>query len=520
MTNPAAEVELGAVRAALAERLAPQPVVSDPAELAVYCNDVSGLSAPEPLLVATPRSTDDVAAAVRAAAESDVALGVRGGGMSYTLGYAARSPDTLLLDLSQLDEIHEINTSDGYAAVGAGCTWQQLTDALKPLNMQSLLSGPISGSVSTIGGAISQGVPGDLHGLLGLEVITAQGERVITGAAGLADAGGFYRGFGPDLTGLFVGDCGVYGIKTRVWLRIVPRPDGVAFASFAFETLADMVQAMVSVARMGGAVRAFGMDPLKSQTAARVDAREGISTLWQVIKNAPTLGAGLASAARILRAGRNVMADVKWSLHLTTESFSQVDAVAQMDEARIICRRAGVEIEASVPEALYGKPFSIRGFVGLSGERWLPVHAIFPYDQADAVVSRVQSFFADHDDALTAHDIKHSYIVSAASASHWLIEPMFYWRDALTPLHLAHLSARNRERFGAAAENPAARNAVLECRRQLIELFAELGAVHLQLGKVYEYAGRMDPGAAAMAMAIKDVLDPRRRLNRGNLGFD
>lgn len=504
---------------ALAARLGEQ-LIQDREALALFANDVSGAQAALPLFAAAPRSTEQVMAAVQAAVELDLALAVRGGGMSYTGGYLAAAPGTLLLDLTGLNEIHQINAADGYVAVGAGCTWQQLGAALKPLNMQSLLSGPISGSVSTIGGAVSQGVPGDLHGLLGLEVITPGGERVVTGAAGLAGAGGFYRGFGPDLTGLFVGDCGIYGVKTRVWLRIVPRPAGVAFASFAFETLADMVQAMVAVVRMGGAVRAFGMDPLKSQTAARVDTREGIGTLWQVVSSAPTLGAGLARAGRILRAGRNVMADVKWSLHLTTESFSQVDAASQMDQARAICRQAGVELQASVPEALYGKPFSIRGFVGLTGERWLPVHGIFSYDRADEVVSRVQMFFAEHDGALAAHDIKHSYIVSAASASHWLIEPMFYWRDGLTPLHLAHLSARNRERFGAAADNPAAREAVFACRRQLLELFAELGAVHLQLGKVYDYSGRMDPGAVAVATAIKDVLDPQRRLNPGNLGLD
>ena len=37
------------------------------------------------------------------------------------------------------------------------------------------------------------------------------------------------------------------------------------------------------------------------------------------------------------------------------------------------------------------------------------------------------------------------------------MEPMFYWRDALDPLHLKHLSERNRARFGDFAANPDAR---------------------------------------------------------------
>ena len=44
------------------------------------------------------------------------------------------------------------------------------------------------------------------------------------------------------------------------------------------------------------------------------------------------------------------------------------------------------------------------------------------------------------------------------------IEPMFYWRDALDPLHLRHLSEKNRARFGALAANPAAREAVRDAR--------------------------------------------------------
>ena len=507
------------LRAALASRLGDQ-VIKDPDTLAMFDNDISGTAAAAPLLAVAPQSTDDVIAATQAATEMGVALAIRGGGMSYTEGYVTRAPNTLLMDLRQLTRIHEINADDGYVSVDAGCTWRQLADALQQQALQTVLRGPISGSVSTVGGAVSQGLPGDLHGLLGLEVVTAQGERIVTGAAGVSGVSGFYRGFGPDLTGIFVGDCGAYGIKTKVWLRIVPRAAGAAFASFAFDTLGDMVEAMAAVSRLGGAVRPFGMDPLKSQTAARVDVREGLNTLWQVIRNAPNRRAGLASAARILRAGRNVMIDVQWSLHLTAESFSQADADAQISAARNVCSRRGAEIEASVPQALHGKPFSIRGFVGLEGERWLPVHGIFPFSKVGTVVHRVEQFFAEQRDTLAAHDIKHSFIVSAVSSSHWLIEPMFYWRDELTPLHLAHLSPRNRERFGGAAGNAAAREVVFAVRRRLVALFADLGALHLQLGKVYDFADRVDPGAYELATAVKDTLDPQRRLNPGNLGWE
>ena len=81
-----------------------------------------------------------------------------------------------------------------------------------------------------------------------------------------------------------------------------------------------------------------------------------------------------------------------------------------------------------------------------------------------------------------------------------------------------HVSS-NRERFGGAAGNAAAREVVFAVRRKLVAMFAELGAVHLQLGKVYDFADRVDPGAYDLATAIKAVLDPKRRLNPGNLGW-
>jgi D-lactate dehydrogenase (cytochrome) len=508
------------VLAALVAALGAQKVTTESATLALLASDVSGVAAAPPLVSVEPESVEDVMVAVRLTAELGLDLTIRGGGMSYTQGYSPRSDASVLLDLRRLNGIQEINTEDGYAIVESGCTWAQLDAALEPTGMCSVLHGPISGSVSTIGGAISQGLPGSFDGLLGLEVVTGRGTPVTAGGAGLTgQTAAFYPRFGPDLTGLFIGDCGAFGVKTRLWLRIVPRPAGIAFASFAFDTLADLVSAMVHVARLGGQFNFLGMDPIKSQSATQVSIREGMQTLWRVVRAAPTLPAGLAGALRIIRAGRHAMRDVPWSLHLTAKSYAESGAKAQIADAARICCERGWEIEASVPRALHARPYSIRGFLGLDGERWLPVHGIFPYSRAADVVQDVESFFQTHRDALDRHGIRHSFIVSAASASHWLIEPMFYWRDSLTPLHMAHLSSRNQDRFGGAAADEKARATVFELRRGLARLFKEHGAVHVQLGKYYDYQARMDAGAYELATALKEFMDPEYRLNAGNLGW-
>ena len=82
---------------------------------------------------------------------------------------------------------------------------------------------------STVGGLASQGIPAGLDGILGLTVVLADGTVVRPARQGSSIA---MRG--PDVTGLFLGDCGAFGIKTEVVLRIAPEQPA-AFASFGFD---------------------------------------------------------------------------------------------------------------------------------------------------------------------------------------------------------------------------------------------------------------------------------------------
>jgi FAD/FMN-containing dehydrogenase len=102
--------------------------------------------------------------------------------------------------------------------------------------------------------------------------------------------------------------------------------------------------------------------------------------------------------------------------------------------------------------------------------------------------------------------------------THWLLEPMFYWPDALGPLHVQVLGEKSK-RFAGATPNPAARALVRELRGELVELFAGLGAVHSQLGKYYPFGPTLEPRTWQLLTSIKDLLDPQRCLNPGNLGW-
>ena len=67
--------------------------------------------------------------------------------------------------------------------------------------------------------------------------------------------------------------------------------------------------------------------------------------------------------------------------------------------------------------------------------------------------------------------------------------------------------------------NPEARARVAEIRQEVAHTFNELGASHLQLGRSYGYAETLEPGADILIRAIKQALDPDRRINPGVLGL-
>jgi len=81
----------------------------------------------------------------------------------------------------------------------------------------------------------------------------------------------------------------------------------------------------------------------------------------------------------------------------------------------------------------------------------------------------------------------------------------------IEPQHLAKLPLLE--------PNPQASAAVHELRTGLIELFAEFGCAHLQIGKSYPYLQRRQAPAQQLLQAIKRAVDPARVMNPGALGM-
>lgn len=515
----------------MTDNLSPGSPVSDALKAAVGVDKISNdggarallsqdLSPSEPEALAgtivSVESAEDIPKVLSVAQLHKVPVVVRAGGMSYTGGYQPVQPNTVLIDLSGLNRVVAISEEDRFMIVEAGCTWHSVMDSLSGTGLRPVLRGPISGVISTVGGAASQNLPGSMDGILGVEVITANGDIIRTGSLGAHQGNGFYRNYGPDLTGFFLGDNGTHGVKTKVVLRLENAPAGVAHASFAFDEMQDVAGAMKQIAQQGLAARMFGLDPLKNKTATKVDTREGVDTLAKIATTSSKgLVGGIADAAKVALAGKKAFDDVAWSLHVTTEGVDQTAADSYMSRVNKICLEKGLSIEPSLPIAMAAKPFSIRGFLGIKGERWVPMHGIFPFSKVEAAILATEQFFTEHAEALSAHRIVHSFMLSAGDG-YYLIEPMFYWPDTLLPVHEDALGADKIRKFGTPAPNLEARELVIKLRHDLRDQYFDLGALSAQIGGFYRFGDSIAPTSKSLLAQFRETIDPAEIINGQN----
>ena len=216
--------------------------------------------------------------------------------------------------------------------------------------------------------------------------------------------------------------------------------------------------------------------------------------------------------------GKFELSSARWSLHLTAEAATSQIAEQLIAIARQRCARSAREIEPTVPKALRLRPYSIRGFVGVEGERWIPVHGMLAPSKAKEALTDLESVIKARTQAMRDAGVRHSWLISSPGA-YVTIEPMFFWMDELDPIHQKHLSPRNRDRFSGRARNDTARQLVAQLRRELRDCFERHDAVHAQTGRFYRHAQRLDPGSRTLLERLKQALDPDMRMNPGLLGL-
>jgi glycolate oxidase len=225
-------------------------VITERAECICYSRDMS-VHEGIPDMIVYAGSASEVSKIMKLAHENKVPVTARGSGSSVT-GAVLPVEGGVLLDLSKMNKILEINTENFYARVEPGVICQQLNVALAKHNM-FFPPDPGSAIVATLGGMVNTNASGlravkygtTREYVKGLEVVLADGTIIHTGTIAPKSATGY------DLTHLFVNSEGTLGIITEITLKIKPMPEYVAFAIALFEKLDDAGKAMAEILKAG-----------------------------------------------------------------------------------------------------------------------------------------------------------------------------------------------------------------------------------------------------------------------------
>lgn len=221
--------------ARLLDCLGPDGVIFAAEEVKAYeCDALTAYRCP-PLAVVLPRTTEEVAEAVRICADEGVPIVPRGAGTSLA-GGSLPTADSVILGVARLNEVLEIDYPNRVIRVQTGMTNLSVTGAVQSDGFfyapdpSSQLACAIAGNIAmNSGGAhcLKYGVT--TNNLMGVRMVTAKGEIVELGGAHL-DAGGY------DLLGLICGSEGQMGVVTEATLRILAAPEGARPVLMGFDS--------------------------------------------------------------------------------------------------------------------------------------------------------------------------------------------------------------------------------------------------------------------------------------------
>ncbi|MCC5794664.1 MAG: FAD-binding oxidoreductase [Chromatiales bacterium] len=512
----------------LEQLLGPEHLLTDEESRTFYSTDVFRQAPVLAAAVARPRSVAELQDIVRICARHEVPMVVRGGGASYTDAYAPVREGTLSIDTSLLKGI-EINAEDMYVTVEAGVTWAEMTAALADQGLRTPMWGPFSGLVATVAGGMSHyavnygsGTYGiSAESLISLDVILASGEMVSTGSAGGEGANGFFRFYGPDLTGLFVGDAGALGIKARLRLRLMKRPEGFAAASFGFADGERCLTALMEAARLGLVAQNFALDPRQQKTAlTRMESTSPLEAAKSVLFNSRNLLDGAVQVAKMGLAGRNFLKKAVYSAHFSCEGASDAEARLKIAEVRKVVSRHGAEVANSIPVYFNANPFmQLVPILGPNGERWKPTHGVLPFSAVLKHHADFEALLDEYRERMEQHRVQLTRMLMFFSTNAFIYEPTFLWEDARSVYHERVYPAELLPEVPEHEPNPEGYALVKEIKGRIQELCSKNGASHMQVGKDYPYLESRTPPVRQLVRQLKGVLDPNNLMNPGALGL-
>jgi FAD/FMN-containing dehydrogenase len=216
-------------------------VLVDPDLKASYETDWTGRFTGSALCVVRPASTDEVVRVLQVCRAAGLAVVVQGGNTGL-VGGGIPAGGEVLVSLTRLTGVGEVDLSSAQVTVGAGVTLAQLQATARAadldfgVDLAARDSATVGGLVATNAGGIRVVRYGSMRQqVVGLTAVLADG-TVLERMAGLEK-----DGTGYDLMGLIAGSEGTLAVVTSVRVRLVPRFRARAVALLAMDSTASAV---------------------------------------------------------------------------------------------------------------------------------------------------------------------------------------------------------------------------------------------------------------------------------------
>lgn len=212
-----------------------------------------------PEIVVKPTATDQVSSILRLANRLRKPVVIRGGGTGTSMA-SVPTQGGIVLDLSDMNQVLDIDESSMAVRAQAGTPFGTVRHELAKRGYRLGYLGPHGTWGATLGGVLSMnstGVAGSKYGQLSEDVLTLQvvlptGEVIETGSRVNSRANFSFRYCnGVDITGLYLGSCGVFGVITEAGVRIYVKEKHIAHGTFGFKDLNRACRALHEISRVG-----------------------------------------------------------------------------------------------------------------------------------------------------------------------------------------------------------------------------------------------------------------------------